>query len=85
MPVVPQPTPNPNALKFAVGVDVGGPATYTLAAEVDDPLAAALLAIEGVMSVFMTADFVTLSKEPNADWAAISPAAQELLQEHYGV
>jgi len=85
MPVVPQPTPNPNALKFSVGVDVGGPATYTPAAESDNPLASALLAVDGVLSVFMTADFVTLSKAPEADWAVISPAAQQILQSHFDV
>ena len=73
MPVVPQATPNPNALKFIVGVDVGGPKTFVSAGvasgEVEDPAARALLEIDGVTSVFMTAEFVTLSKTPDVDWA----------------
>lgn len=77
-------TPNPNALKFTVGVDVGDPATFVAGAEIDDPTAASLVAIEGVTSVFMTADFVTLSKTPDASWEAIAPLATELLEERFG-
>lgn len=82
MPVQPEPTPNPNALKFSVGVDVGGPATFT--GDADDPLAAELLAIDGVTSVFKTADFVTLTKAPDADWDAITPVATEILEGQFG-
>ena len=84
MSIEPQPTPNPNALKFSVGVDVGGPKTYVAGGEVDDPAVRALLEIEGVTSIFMTADFVTISKNPTADWAEITPAAQEILTVQYG-
>jgi hypothetical protein len=77
-------TPNPNALKFTVGVDVGGPATFVTGKETDDPMAASLLAIEGVTSVFMTADFVTLSKTPDGSWDTIAPAATTVLEERFG-
>jgi Scaffold protein Nfu/NifU N terminal len=76
-------TPNPNALKFTVGRDVGGPKTFVAGQAVDDPLAADLLVIEGVTSIFMSADFVTLSKSPDADWAGIAPAAQQILERHF--
>jgi Scaffold protein Nfu/NifU N terminal len=77
-------TPNPNALKFSVGVDVGGPNTYVAGKATDDPTGAALVAIDGVTSVFMTADFVTLSKQPDASWEAIAPLATEILEERFG-
>ncbi len=77
-------TPNPNALKFSVGVDVGGPKTFIAGRDVDDPMAAGLLSLPGVTSVFMTADFVTLTKTPEGDWGAIAPAAQEILEHHFG-
>lgn len=83
MPVTPEPTPNPNALKFTVGQPVGGPATYTSGSEVDDPTAARLLELAGVVSVFMTADFVTLTKAPDADWSEIKTAATEILEERF--
>jgi hypothetical protein len=77
-------TPNPNALKFTVGVDVGGPATFVAGRAIDDPTAAALVAIDGVTSVFMTADFVTLSKTPDTSWETIAPQAIELLEQRFG-
>lgn len=83
MAVTVSPTPNPNALKFTVGRDVGGPKTFIPGKDVDDPAAAAIIDIEGVTSVFMTADFVTLTKHPDATWDDIAPAAQEILEAHY--
>ncbi len=76
-------TPNPDALKFSVGVDVGGPATFVAGKETDDPTGAALIAIDGVTSVFMTSDFVTLTKQPEASWEAIAPSAAQILEERY--
>ena len=84
MAVTIEPTPNPNALKFSVGQDVGGPKTFVAGKEVDDPMAAAILEIDGVTSVFMTADFVTLSKHPDASWDTIAPSAQQILESHFG-
>ncbi|HHC07382.1 MAG TPA: scaffolding protein [Actinobacteria bacterium] len=73
-------TPNPNALKFTVGVAVGGPKTYVAGGDVDEPWAAELLALDGVTSVFASADFVTLTKAPQASWEDIAPAASEILE-----
>lgn len=84
MSITPQPTPNPNALKFTVGVDVGGPATYVAGGEIDDPSAAEILQLDGVTSVFMTADFVTISKTPDSDWEAIAPEVTRILGDHFG-
>jgi hypothetical protein len=84
MPITTDPTPNPNALKFTVGRPVGGPVTFTAATAGDDPLATELLGIEGVVSVFMTADFVTLTKAPGSNWDTISPTAIDALERHYG-
>ena len=78
------PTPNPNAIKFSVGQPVGGPATFIAGKPTDDPMASALLNLEGVTSVFMTADFVTISKNPETAWDLIVPGAQAILEEHYG-
>ena len=83
MPVRIEATPNPNALKFTVGVDVGGPKTFVAGRDDDDPLAVALLSISGVTSIFMTADFVTLSKTPDAEWSGIAGPAQEILEGHF--
>ena len=83
MPVTVSSTPNPNAAMFTVGVPVGGPTTFVPAQPTDDPLGAALLALPGVASVFMTADFVTVNKLPDAAWDAIIEPATTILEQHF--
>lgn len=79
-----EPTPNPNATKFSVGVAVGGPGTLVQGAEPDEKWASELLALAGVASVFFTADFVTISKTPDASWDSITPEATRILESHFG-
>ncbi|NNF69335.1 MAG: scaffolding protein [Acidimicrobiia bacterium] len=83
MPVEIHQTPNPNALKFAVGVDVGGPQTFVPGSDDLPAPADALLAIPGVASMFMTSDFVTLSKMPDASWDDIAETARGILAAHF--
>lgn len=84
MAVTAEPTPNPNAMKFTVGRSVGGPATHAAGMDTDDPVAAALLVLPGVTSVFMTADFVTVSKSAVGDWASLQPQVVDILTAHFG-
>jgi len=84
MPVIIEQTPNPNALKFTVGQDVGGPTTVVAGQQSDDPTAQALVDVPGVTSVFMTADFVTLTRSPEGDWADIAEVAKAILEERFG-
>ncbi len=83
MPVHVSPTPNPNALKYEVGVEVGGPKAFAAGKEADDPIAAAILELPGVTSVFMSADFVTVSKQPDAAWDGIALEAKAILEQHF--
>lgn len=82
--ITPEATPNPNAVKFSVGRPVGGPTTFVPSKPTDDPLGSALLAIDGVTSVFMTADFVTITKDSSAAWETIVEAATPILEAHFG-
>ena len=84
MSVIAQLTPNPNAMKFTVGDRVGGPATFRAGQDVGHPLAAAILAIEGVASVFWTADFVTVNKVAEGDWNTMRPVLVSILEDHFG-
>ena len=77
-------TPNPNALKCDIGVPVGGPATYRLTDEIDRPFIAELLNIPEVMSIFLTADFISVTKSPKGDWNLIAPVAMAVLQTEFG-
>ena len=83
MAVTVTPTPNPNALKFTVDAEFPAPQSFAAGTEVDDPIAAALLDLSGVTSVFMSADFVTISKSPDAFWDEIAPDATRILEEHF--
>lgn len=79
-----EPTPNPNATKFTVGVPVGGPGTHLKGSDPDEEFVALLLNLDGVASVFRTADFVTISKTPDASWETIVPEASAILESHFG-
>ena len=83
MPVTITPTPNPNALKFTVPDTFDAPKSFVAGVETDDPVAGALLAIPGIVSVFMSADFVTITKGPDAYWDEIASGARQVLEEHY--
>ncbi len=76
-------TPNPRAMKFNVGSAVGSTATATSAEGADERIAS-LFEIDGVMSVFMTADFVTISATESASWDTIVPEATVILEGNFG-
>ena len=80
----PSSTPNPNATKFTLDTTLESMLNATSAADAADiPFAAAVFAAGGVASVFGVNDFVTVTREPDADWdpiiAAVQSAAATLL------
>lgn len=83
MPVTVAPSPNPNAMKFSVGISVGGPTTHVTGSEPAESFARDLLALPGVTSIFLTADFVTISKTPDASWDSITPEAIAILESEF--
>lgn len=70
-------------MKFGVGVPVGGPGTYVKGAEPEEAFLSDLLGLDGVASVFFTADFVTISKTPDGAWETITPAATTILESRF--
>jgi len=73
-------TPNPNSVKWVLGqavVEAGrGAATVAFAEPPADdvsPLAAALFEIDGVVSVLLGPDFVTVSKQAEREWTDLAP------------
>jgi hypothetical protein len=76
-------TPNPIAMKFTVGQPVGGPGTYVRGSSPDEAYLGDLLALDGVASVFFTADFVTITKTPDGSWDSITPQATAILESHF--
>lgn len=81
-----QQTPNPNAGKFVVGrqvAAVGTSRSYYDAHEArKDPIARALMSIEGVRSIFMVDDFITITKTHSAHWDTLVPAVERTIREH---
>jgi hypothetical protein len=81
-----QPTPNPNAGKFTVDrAVVEGKASksfYGAAQAAGDPVAAALFALDGVSSLFMVDDFITVTKAADADWSELVPAVTAAIEQN---
>ncbi len=78
-------TPNPNAVRVGLSQIVFEKATtYASAAAAEsDPLAKKLFALGGVKQVFVFNDFITVTKEPGADWTALQPKIAEVLTGHF--
>ena len=80
-----QHTPNPNAGKFTADRRVvegrDSRSFYNAAQAAGDPLAAKLFEIEGVASLFMVEDFVTVTKDANAAWETLTPRVTAVLEQ----
>ncbi|QKS00533.1 NifU family protein [Sphingomonas sp. CL5.1] len=75
-PIEFEPTPNPDALRILPGrrVSHGQPRQFTRTSPVADPLAAELLAIDGIERVLIGADFVTVVREDaSRTWDSLRP------------
>jgi hypothetical protein len=76
-------TPNEHALKFTIDRQAieSGHKTYANAGEAaESPVAKALFDLEGVASVFLMADFITVTKKPDANWDNLQSAAVEAIK-----
>lgn len=73
-------TPNPQSMKFMPGAPVLGPGATGMdfptlqTARDGSPLAATLFEIDGVMGVYLGADFVTVTKAEAVEWLHVKPA-----------
>ena len=79
-------TPNPNSLKFTTDDGPflsGGVAAYSSEEEAaDNPLAQRLFSVAGVEDVFITPEFVTVSKASDAEWSSLQPDVETILTEY---
>jgi hypothetical protein len=80
--VRPSTTPNPNAMKFTLDVTLAERIDTTRGENVDEPFVRALLATDGVASVFGVNDFVTVTREADADWDPIVCAVEDAAAAH---
>ena len=79
-------TPNDDSLKFMTGCSVmeDGTAEFMdTKSAFASPLAVRLMGLEGVSGVLYGPDFVTVSKDPEQQWALIQPDICALLTDHF--
>jgi hypothetical protein len=80
--VTPSTTPNPNAMKFTLDVTLPERIDTTRGEGSDSPFAHAMLEVDGVASVFGVNDFVTITRETDADWDPIICAVEDAAVAH---
>ena len=85
--VSPQPTPNPNALKFTLDRPATDRRSETFREGSDpesSPLGAEIFGLGGVVNVFLAADFVSVTKDDATSWDALMPRVVEAIEEYFG-
>lgn len=78
-------TPNPATIKFIPGQTVmeTGSAEFKDAETAErSPLAVRLFRIDGVSSVFLAADFVSVTRSAESDWSFLKPQVLAAIMEH---
>ena len=78
-------TPNPNSLKFLPGKNVSniGPFEITKKEDTDSELVRNLLSINGVIGVFLGADFLSINKKEDVTWDDIKHIVISLINDFY--
>lgn len=85
--ITPEPTPNPNALKFSLDRPSTDQRSETFregSSEEDSPLGARIHAIGGITNVFLTANFVSVTKEDGVTWDDIGQQILDAISDHFG-
>ena len=80
-----QKTPNPNSLKFLPGKKVSEDGLYEFLNkdETNNHLIRNILSINGVMSVFLGEDFLSVNKKDSINWESIQHIVISHINEYY--
>ena len=79
-------TPNPSTLKFLPGREVLPNGSMDFRSDQDakkSPLAEALFNVDGVVGVFLSDDFITITKRDDKDWHLMKPGLLGVIMEHF--
>jgi Fe-S cluster biogenesis protein NfuA len=79
-------TPNPSTLKFIPEQTIMGQGTANFNdkdSAARSPLATRLFDVEGVDSIFLGSDFITVTKDDEKDWQVLKPVILEALMNHF--
>jgi len=77
-----QSTPNPNALKFILDRPISEQpiSFFNAAAAKDHAISKKLFAIDGVTTLLLLGDFVTVNKRADTAWSQITPKVKRVLE-----
>ena len=78
-------TPNPNSLKFLPGriVSNGGSFEITKKDNIKNELVRNIMSINGVESIFLGKDFISINKQENTSWDEIKHIVISLINDFY--
>ena len=79
-------TPNENAMKYTLNCNAieSGHKTYANVETAEEsPVAKALFAIDGVSQVFLMADFISVTKKPEAKWSNLEAPILDAIKSAY--
>ena len=78
-------TPNPNSLKFLPGKTVSNFNSFEISKkeETNNELLRNLLSINGVESIFLGKDFISINKHQNTEWDEIKHIVISLINDFY--
>ena len=78
-------TPNPNSLKFLPGKTVSNFNSFEISnkEETNNELLRNLLSINGVESIFLGKDFISINKNQNTEWDEIKHIVISLINDFY--
>ena len=78
-------TPNPNSLKFLPGKKVSnsGPYEITNKDDIQNELVRNILSVNGVESIFLGQDFISVNKSDNIKWDEIKHIVISLINDFY--
>ncbi len=80
-----QTTPNPNSLKFLPGKTVTNSGSYEIIDKntSSNDLVRNILSINGVTSIFLGSDFISVNKQKEIDWEDVKHIVISLINEYY--
>ncbi|MFW5955319.1 MAG: NifU N-terminal domain-containing protein [Rhodothermales bacterium] len=81
------PTPNPNSLKITAPehrfIESGMESFNSSEEATKHPLGRRLFVHSGVANVLILPDFLTITKEPSADWTLLLPEIEQTLRSYF--
>ena len=78
-------TPNPNALKFIPEKKVSNLSSYEISdkSNINNEAIRYILSINGVKSVFLSKDFLSVNKDESIDWEDLKHIIISFINDHY--